>query len=335
MTGAPDTLTVLRARGRRLAKLLRPDGTIEGYDQAKHFDLFTVAVSDLDRLETLLLRLLCRPDCAVVRGAVLDPARTRAVRRLVHRDPTTGEAPTLREQARRWLALDLDGLPLPPDLDPRDLAGCGTYARTLLPPVFHGSRCIVAASGSHGIKPGARLRLWFWQDRALTGPEVARWLRDAPVDAAVFRPAQLIYTAAPTFAPDMVDPLPLRLALLPGELRDVPVPPPEKLAPPPSRPVRPLPSPAAPGASAYAVAALTAGAARVAGAAINSRHYTMIAEARSLARFVDAGLLTASDVRRALGGAAERCGKTEAEANSVVDWAMLHPSGAPLPESVA
>ena len=61
----------------------------------------------------------------------------------------------------------------------------------------------------------------------------------------------------------------------------------------------------------------------------------MVAEARALARFVDAKLLTASDVRRALGEAAERAGKTAGEAHSVVDWAMLHPSSAPLPEGVA
>ena len=70
----------------------------------------------------------------------------------------------------------------------------------------------------------------------------------------------------------------------------------------------------------------------MAGAAVNSRHYTMVAEARRLARFVDAGLLTSGDVRAALGRAAERCGKQDVEAHKVVDWAMLHPSGAPLPE---
>lgn len=333
---APDeSLTVLRARGRRLAKLVHPGGVVDGYDATRTFDLAAVDVPDLDALRALLGKLLPNRDCAVVRGAILDPRRTRGVRRLVHRDPETGDPPTLRECARRWLALDLDGLPLPPDLDARDLAGCGAHARTTLPLAFQSARMIVQASGSHGVKPGARLRLWAWLERSLTGPEVARWLRDAPVDPAVFRPAQLIYTAAPAFAPGIIDPLPRRLALLPGECREVPVPSPEKLAPPPPRPVHPLPRPTAPGASAYALAALTAGVARVASAAVNSRHYTMVAEARSLARFVDAGLLTASDVRRALGGAAERCGKTKEEAHSVVDWAMLHPSGAVLPEGVA
>ena len=329
-----ETLTVLRARGRRLTKLIHADGTVDGYDSARTFDMIEPEVPDLDTLAGLLRELLPRPDCAVVRGAILDPARTQGVRRLVHRDPVTGDAPTLREHPRRWLALDLDGLPLPSNLDVRDLAGCGAHARAALPLAFHDARCIVAASGSHGIKPGARLRLWAWLDRALTGPELTRWLRTAPVDLALFRPAQLTYTATPAFAPGVVDPLPLRLVLLPGGRQDVAVPPPAALAPPPPRLMRPLPGRSAPGASEYALAALTAGAARVAGAAVNSRHFTMVAEARRLARFVDAGLLTKSSVRDALGAAAERCGKQDTEAHEVVEWAMLHPSRAPLPEDV-
>ena len=329
-----EVLTVLRARGRRLAKLIRADGTVVPYDAAKTFDLLDHSVPDLDVLAETLTDFLARPDLAVVRAAIADPSRTRCVRRLVHRCPATGDEPTLREQPRRWLALDLDGLPLPIGLDPRDLAACGTYARSLLPLAFHDARCIVAASASHVIKSGTRLRVWAWLARALTGAEVSRWLADAPVDHAVFRPAQLIYTAAPVFACGAVDPLPVRLTKLPGNIAEVSVPPPDAFASHRPRITKRLPHPTEPGASQYALSALTSATARVAGAAVNSRHYTMVSEARGLARLVTVGLLAERDMRRALAGAAERCGKTAAEAEAVVTWALNHPSGASLPEGL-
>ena len=112
----PDTLTVIRARGRRLAKLIRADGTVEGYDDAKHFDLFTVPVQDLAALHRLLRHLLPRADCAVVRGAIADPARVRRVRRLAFFDNCTGDEPTLREVPHRWLALDIEGVDRPGEI---------------------------------------------------------------------------------------------------------------------------------------------------------------------------------------------------------------------------
>ena len=121
----------------------------------------------------------------------------RGVRRLLRGDPLVGDAPTLREVPRRWLALDLDSVPLPPGLDPRDLAACARAVLPLLPAPFRRAAVVAAATASHGIKPGARLRLWFWCDRLLTCAECKRWLAGAPVDAAVFAPAQPIYCASP------------------------------------------------------------------------------------------------------------------------------------------
>ena len=326
-----DTITVVRARGRRLAKLALPDGTMCGYDNAFRHDLYTVALPDLTALATLLQRLLTRPECAVVRGVVLDLARTRGVRRLVHPDAKTGDLPTLREHPRRWLALDLDGLPLPPGTDRRDIVACGEAARAALPAAFCDVQAVAVASASHGIKPGLRLRWWCWCDRPVSGPELMRWFRGVAVDPAVFRPAQLIYTAAPLFAGGAADPLPKRLALLPGAEPVVRVPSPAALAPPPRPALAPLPADAV-GGSRYALAALTNATCRVATAPVNARHYSIVAEARGLARFVAARLLTEGEVRRALSGAAELAGKTSDEADAVVTWALAHPSDAALPK---
>jgi hypothetical protein len=212
----PDTLTLIRARGRRLAKVIRADGTVTSYDDAKHFDLFTMPVTDLDGLYRLLQRLLNRPDCAVVRGEIADPNRFERVRRLLYRDDETGDAPTLQAVPRWWLAVDVEGVGRPDGVPATDLAACAAAAAGRLPEALLGVECIVQASGSHGIKPDIRLRLWYWLSRAATGEELQRWFRDTSADLCVFRPAQVIYTAAPVIADGAIDPLPARLMALPG-----------------------------------------------------------------------------------------------------------------------
>lgn len=330
MTGT-DTITFLCARGRRLAKLVRSYGAVVGFQGSKYFDLSEHPLADLDDLGEALAWLLPRPDHAIVRGAVADPARVLGVRRLVHPCPHTGEAPTLREAPRRWLALDLDGLPLPPGGDVRDLAYCGAQARAALPTAFHTARGWVAASASHSFKSGMRLRFWFWLERPLSGPECRHWLRDAPVDPALFSPAQLTYTAGPLFDGGAADPLPCRLLPLPGTQSFVTPPAPAALAP---APLRPLPTPHQTGAGAYALAALAGAARRVSGAPEQTRHPTLLREARRLARMVSAGLLGAWEVRQTLERAARDCSLPDKEAEKVIGWALLHPSTSPLPAGV-
>jgi hypothetical protein len=229
---APDTVTVLRAHGRRLAKTIRADGSIDGYDNVRTVDLFEFPVADLGGLGQLLNHLERRPDCCVVRGAIADANRTVGVRRLLYRDPETGDEPTLRDAPRWWVALDIDSLPLPASVEPEDLGGCASAAIKALPEVFRPARAIAQATGSHALKPGIRLRLWYWLDRPASGGELKVWLRSVPVDHRVFGPAQVIYTASPRFLPGAFDPLPTRLALIPGA-SEVIVPPSEALRPPP------------------------------------------------------------------------------------------------------
>jgi hypothetical protein len=227
-----DSIIILRARGRRLAKAVRADGGIEGYDSARTVDLHEAEIADLGALEDLLRRLEHRRDRCVVRGAIVDPSRVKAVRRLLYRDVETGDEPTLREAPRRWLALDFDTLALPAGVAPEDLIGCGCTASESLPAEFLWVRTIVQATASHGLKPGARLRLWYWLDRPVGGDELKYWLRAAPVDLKIFGAAQVIYTAAPLFLTGSFDPLPTRIAVIPGD-EAVAVPAPARLKPPP------------------------------------------------------------------------------------------------------
>ena len=125
-------------------------------------------------------------------------------------------SPPWWSRPRRWAAFDFDDVARPAHVDVTDIAACGEVAVRLLPKPFHAAACVIQATSGHAIKPGIRLRLWHWFDRSVSGAELKYWLRDAPVDPAAFRPAQLIYVAAPLFAAGARDPLPSRLTWRPG-----------------------------------------------------------------------------------------------------------------------
>jgi hypothetical protein len=296
-----DTITIIRARHRRLAKAIGLGDEMQGYDEARTLDLHRYEVASLAGLHRLLDGLLRRPDCCVVRGEVLDLARVRGVRRLLHRCPETGDEPTLRDVPRRWLALDLDGVALPPETDPRDLAACARAVLPRLPGPFGWAACIAQASASHGIKPGARLRLWFWLDRPLSSAEATRWMRNAPVDRCLFRAAQPIYTAAPVFRDGRADHLPTRLLALPGEA-EVRVPPPAYLAPPrppPHRPIR---------VSGNAEKRVDGLLRTVRGAKQGERNFVLFWGACRAGELVREGLVDAASMQAALVEAAMRAG---------------------------
>jgi hypothetical protein len=327
----PDTLTVIRARGRRLAKLIRTDATIQGYDDAKHFDLFTVQVGEMVVLYRLLQQLLYRPDCAVVRGQIADPDRVRHVRRLLHQDPKTREPPTLREVPRAWLAVDVESVERPAGIPAADLAGCAHKAIQLLPDAFLSACRIVQASGSHGIKPDIRLRLWYWLNRPTTGAELKRWFRGTPADPCVFGAGQVTYTAAPMIAAGAVDPVPVRLAMLPGAI-SVPVPLPDALTTLPRPVAQLLRLAGGQSADRYARAALVRAANRIIHA--DKRHPIIIAECRSLARLVHAGMLAESELRTVVERAARAAGKDDVdEIASCITWGLNHPSDGWVPET--
>jgi len=325
-----DTITILRcAKNLRLAKTIYPD-KIEDYGSARTFDGWTAPVNSLNEIEALLNRLIHDPWLCVVRGELVNAPHSTGIRRLVHPDNETGDQPTLRDVPRLWLAIDAEGIERPPGLDLADLPACAHAALQRLPAAFRGAACLAQATAGHGRKPDLRLRLWFWLSRPTSGGELKRWLKGAPADPSVFGAAQIIYTAAPIFD-GCTDYLPNRLVRLPGAAI-VQVPPEGELAPPRVSEPRALPKPSDEGASRYAWAALRNAAARVAGAAINNRHPTCLHQTRSLARLVEAGLLTASDVKEAMAEALYQAGKTREEGIAIAAWGLAHPSAGELPE---
>lgn len=334
MSAPLDTVTVLRSPHLRLAKRLRLDGGVDGYDKARTLDAHTVPVAGLEDVGALLQWLLPRPSCCVIRGALLHGDTARGIRRLLHMDRQTGELPTFCDVPRQWLALDIDGVMTPPGLDAGDLAGCGAAALAVLPYAFHGAACIVQATASHNVKPGLRLRLWMWLSRPTWGAELARWLKPSPCDRSVFSAVQAIYTAAPVLAPGVADPMPERLLRLPGRAA-VEVPPPAALAPPPLRP--PSAAHITPhGGSRYALASLERAAAAIANAGEGNRHRTIVGETCRLARFVSVGLLTPGVIGAVVTRASQQAGKEDVrEIEAAIAYGLANPwLAGPLPEGV-
>jgi hypothetical protein len=307
-----DFITVIRARGRRLCKLVHADGTTEGYDSARQVDLHQVDLPDLEGLAALLEQLAPRRDVCLVRGEIVDPARTVGVRRLCHPDAETGDQPTLREAAHRWLALDLDSLPMDRAIDPREIEDCARAVVRRLPEAFHDAACIVQATTSHGIKPGARLRLWYWCSRPVTNAECKIWLAQASVDRTLFTPAQPHYTATPVFA-GWDDPLPRRLGRLAGA--PVVVPPPQEVLTPLQRPAT---DPGCLGAGAEwpgggsAVVRFTALVCAVRRAVEGQRHPVLFWAACRAGEMVAAGELRAESAAAVLAQAAIEAGGRDA-----------------------
>jgi len=327
-----ESVTILRARNKRLAKLIDKDGKIIAYDKARTFDGQTVNVDNLLRLRALLHILLRKPDRCIVRGALIAGERAHGIRRLLYPDLETGDAATIRDVPRRWLALDEDVPERPEHIAPQDLLGCADDVIDRLPRPFWRAQCLVQATASHGLKPGSRLRLWYWCDRPMSGAELQRWVTNT--DQSVLCPNQPIYTAAPVFGHGRSDHLHYRLILWPGE-EWLQCPSADELAPLPRKPVPELHSFVSSRAmDAYARAALVHAADAIISAQMGNRHRTLVKEARGLARLVNAGLMAAGDVRAVLTRAAEASGKDDAdEIEAAIDWGFDNPSDGVVPEA--
>jgi hypothetical protein len=316
---------VLRSGRERLAKLVLPDGTMRGYSAGLFYDLRPQPVRGLDDLETLLCRLITRPDCAVIRGKPIDPARCDNVRRLQYADRDTGYPPTVRDVPRQWVALDMDAVTRPDSVPVADLEACGRLALALLPPSFAAAACIVQATGGHGFKPGARLRLWYWLERPITGAEAKRWLRRVPLDTSVFGAVQPIYTARPVLSAGIADPCPLRLARLPG-LAALPVP---ELSPPATVPTAPASALQTDGAADMLARVLF----RLRTASEGQRHYRLRAAAFTLGGLLEAGGISKRQAEEALLDAVRAAGGAaidDKNASKTIAWGLEHGAAKPL-----
>jgi hypothetical protein len=218
-----DAITLLSPHGLIATKTVYPDRSEPAPPAAWHRGL-VAPVTDLLTFVNALRTLAEQPNWYLVRGEPREGVELQNMRR-THVEPGA----TLIERPRRWVLLDLDKVML--DVKPADFAAdprkYAIQARDLLPPCFRTVTCWYQATGSAGVKPGARLRLGFWLDRPVSSGEWRQWTEgwDVEVDRSLFTPSQPHYTAAPVFKDGATDPVVgPRFGVLEGATEEVPVP---------------------------------------------------------------------------------------------------------------
>ncbi|MEI6560068.1 MAG: hypothetical protein WCO00_16850 [Rhodospirillaceae bacterium] len=219
-----DTLTILVTKNVLATKIwnwdqVRQEPACTGYGKAARFSVTSYRVSGIYELADILERLQRNAIAFVIRGSAVAGTNRSDFKRRLH--AKKGEPATIEPAARCYVAFDIDRLDCPEHIDPvHEPDEVVEHVIAQLPPEFDAVTCFWSFTSSHGIKPGIRLRLWFWLDRPLEDWELKSWLDGYPVDHAVFAPAQPIYTAAPIFR-GMPDPCPRRCGLRQGENDEV------------------------------------------------------------------------------------------------------------------
>ena len=322
----------------RQAKLIRvgaDPNEIEDYEkQACFFRGCGLDVSTRERLLNTLEFLQSQHTICVVYGALKEGTDAANMRRLKDdkrgkKDPTKIWKATIVDKPAWWLAIDIDKMDIPPEV--HGLREQAEYARARLPAEFHDAWCVVTATGSYGIRGGARLRFWFWLDRPLTCAEKVRWLGKAPyIDRSIYTENQPIYTSGPVFEgyAEFDDPLfgMPRLTTLDGA-EFVRTPCAERLKPPP-RPSYRAPSfhiEAAGKDSSYGVSTL--GSAlyliyRAPNRPERPRHEWIRIACHTVAQPIILGLLNAESALEQLIAASISIGKDEQETRNLFDWAL-------------
>jgi hypothetical protein len=220
---ASDIVTILASLpssqdGERKAatKTITPDGKgglaiTEIYKGTKWWSGHERTVDSIDSFAELLEKVSRDPFAMIVRGRIAkDVNRARMLRRKTTRADGTG---TIDEAEHRWLLIDADSLEA--DFDPlADPAATVAYVLGRLPEPFRGITCWYQFTSGAGIKPGIRIRLAFWLDRALGTEDLKLWfgakadkIRLYPVDLSVFVCTHPIYVAHPLLAPGAWCPL--------------------------------------------------------------------------------------------------------------------------------
>jgi hypothetical protein len=325
----PGDVTLLRAPGKCLTKLITPAGIVD-YDRAAVFEVEAERLDCVEDFAELLTRAAGDPHVCSIRGALRPEfaGRPLVLRRC---RPRPGEPPRFAPAARSWLMVDVEGLPIPPGVDPADPAMAGGAARRALPAPFRAARAVVQLSAKAGLLPEIRVHLWFMLDRAITDAEAKRWLRGAPVDPSIYQPVGIHYTASPIFM-DVDDPcIDGRLAILPGyaevAVPDLPEPQPARQASTPAE-ARPYVAPPrglgfrSTRAEAYMLACLRA----VADATPGDRHPTIVRISTRLFGLAKGGALDPADVSARVQGAVglSTFDRDHAEVIAALRWAWDH-----------
>jgi hypothetical protein len=204
-----DTVTLLRAASKQtLAKIWRPDGSIKPAACVKWFMGKELAIASVEDICHVLDAVENRRSIALVKEALAPGADSKRLRRktVPGTDKATGERfeAGLVVTARRWIVLDIEGLPRPASIDFRDGDALANHARNLLPSEFKGAACAWQMSGSSGHPSRLseiRLHMFYMLDTPIF-PKAWKYFfagRDDMkfIDRSAFDRVKIIFTSRP------------------------------------------------------------------------------------------------------------------------------------------
>lgn len=203
-----ENITILHCHDGYAAKIFHADGRTVPYRAGKYFRCEQRGCSSINDLHTILLALQDQQRAFIIRGEPIEGGK------LLHAIMRRTKA-TFRDVPRRSIMLDIDGVLLPPGMEPVSPEALA-YVITLLPSVFHNVTFIAQWSNSAGLKPGViKVHLWFWLSEPLGSAELRTWAKSLGglIDPAVFNVVQPHYTARPIFH-GIEDPAPVRTLLV-------------------------------------------------------------------------------------------------------------------------
>lgn len=191
-------------------------------EDAPHVTWFTVIEHFFDGLDGLYKTLEVledKPTSFPVRGGLCRPVKPDEVIAKRHHEQNPDDPKALLIEAeRRWLPVDLDGVPMDDDFDLVNVDGMIRKAiKRYLPELFHDANVICQLSAGAGTKNDGTLscHLFFFMDK----PRGTVWLRKfmkafAPAtDTSIYKYGQPLYTAAPIVI-NGVDPVAKRLWII-------------------------------------------------------------------------------------------------------------------------
>lgn len=219
-----ETVTLLRSAGPRMSKHWNADGTIAPYDKAQAFTLTEREVSDVESLSTVLADVESDPRACVVRGKWKGVVRASADDGA---DYTPGKVrraiAQFDDRPLHVVMIDVDKFePLSCDPVAMPEVAISEFILCCLPGCFwarsHHWQLSSSAGSAQARKDGfLKAHLWFWLDEPLDSDTLRAWGKTVPgVDVALFNRVQVHYTALPTFAPGVVDPVPRRSGFTDG-----------------------------------------------------------------------------------------------------------------------
>lgn len=192
-----DFITVLECEpGRRLAKRIAGDGTVEDYDGGWLYRPSRIELAGLADLGDLLEALSGDPTACVIRGALIPGAQSEWVPRR-SKEQEDREAPDFEAAAHRWVCLDLDASTVA--LDPADPRASIAAWRATLPSSLATCGMVFVLSSKASLFPYLRGHAWVWATEPVDDTTLRAWCAANDFDPSLARAVQPHYTAAPIF----------------------------------------------------------------------------------------------------------------------------------------